>query len=192
MSEVKIKIGPRFYSIACGPGDEDKVRKFGALIDENYAKLGKARATQEAENVVFAALFLADALDEARDDASDARAQVAELRTELQRAQDDAANALRKANADAAQAKEKSGNGKAELRAEIETLRKAEERTRRENAKLKADIAELQERARHQHDLFGGPADDAAHSEALAEKLESLALRAEATASELEGRAGAH
>lgn len=192
MNRVRIKVGPRHYEIACDPADEDKVRKFGALIDENYAKLGASRAAQEAENMVFAALFMADELDEARKAVNDSRAELAETRSELQRAQDDAANALRKANAEAEQVKEKSGNGKAELRAEIETLRKAEEHARKENARLKAEIAELQERARHQHDLFGGPAEDAALSEALAEKLEALAARAEATASELEGRAGSH
>ena len=42
-------------------------------------------------------------------------------------------------------------------------------------------------RARHQHDLFGGPAEDAALSQAIAEKLEALAIRAEATATMLEG-----
>ena len=190
MSQVTIKIGPRSYTIACGPGDEEKVAKFGALIDENYAKLGTARAPQEADNLVFAALFLADELDETKTASSDAKAQIAELKQQLQSAQDDAANALRKASEQSEQDKEKAGGKKAELRAEIETLRKAEERARKENASLKADIAEMQERARHQHDMFGGPAEDAALSDALAEKLEALAAKAEATASALEGSVG--
>ena len=192
MSKVRITIGPRSYTINCGPGDEEKVAKFGRLIDENYAKLGTARAAQEADNLVFAALFMADELDETKTLANNVKAELAELRQELQRAKDDAANAERKARAEMEDARAKSGNGKAELRAEIETLRKAEERTRRENEKLKADIAEMQERARHQHDLFGGPEDNEAHSDALAEKLEALALRAERTATSLEGGSTSH
>ena len=189
MAQVRIKVGPRNYTINCGPGDEENVTRYGKLIDENYAKLGTARASQEAENMVFAALFMADELDEAKEAARNAKAELAEMRTALQQAKDDAANALHKASKDSAQDKERNGGAKAELRAEIETLRKAEERARRDNARLKAEITELKEQARHQHDLFGGPAEDAALSEALAEKLEALAVRAERTASELEGGA---
>lgn len=189
MTKVRIKVGPRHYSIVCGPGDEEKVARFGALIDENYAKLGSARASQEADNVVFAALFMADELEEAKEAATSAKAELAEMGRELQRAKDDAANALHKASRESEHDKERNGGAKAELRAEIETLRKAEERARRENAQLKAQIADLKEQARHQHDLFGGPAEDAALSEALAEKLEALAARAEKTATELEGGA---
>ena len=192
MTQVKIKVGPRSYPIACGPGDEEKVAKFGALIDRNYAKLGTARAAQEADNVVYAALFLADELDEAQEFMRDAKVDITELKQELQRAQDDAANAIQKANSENATTKERSGSKKAELQAEIATLRKAEERARKENAALKAQIADMEERARHQHDLFGGPAEDAALSDALAQQLEALALRAESTASELEAKADAH
>jgi len=187
MTQVSIKIGPKTYSIACGPGEEERVAKLGALIDENYAKLGTSRAPLEAHNVVFAALFMADELTELKASLKSAQADLAETRQEMQRAADDAANALKKAQSNVEHQQEKSGGKKAELRAEIETLRKAEERARKDNAKLKAEIAELQERGRHQHDMFGGPAEDAALSNALAEKLEALAARAETTASELEG-----
>ncbi|MEM1053598.1 MAG: cell division protein ZapA [Pseudomonadota bacterium] len=187
MNSVKIQVGPRSYQIACDPADEEKVRKFGALIDENYAKLGNSRAAQEADNMVFAALFLADELDEARKETSGARTKLAETNVELERAKADMANAVSKAKSDLEQEIEKASKGKGELHAEIETLRKAEEHARNENAKLKAEIAAMKEEARHQHDLFGSPEDNVAHTKALAEKLEALAARAEATASELEG-----
>lgn len=187
MTQVRIKIGPRTYSIACGPGDEEKVEKFGRLIDENYAKLGTARAAQEADNLVFAALFMADELDEARTAINNASLEIGELKQKLQRAEDDAANAVKKAASQSEQDIERTGSAKAELRAEIETLRKAEERARSDNAGLKAQLSVWEERARHQHDLFGGPAEDAALSQAIAEKLEALAIRAEATATMLEG-----
>lgn len=188
MSQVQVKIGPKTYSIACGPGEEQKVARLGALIDQNYAKLGNARAALEAENVVFAALFLADELTEAHALSSSARLEIAELKQELQRVKDDAANAVEQAGKLKDEEAERSGGKKAELRAEIETLRKAQERAREENAALKADLATWEERARHQHDLFGGPAEDAAHSAALAEQLEALATKAEATARALEAQ----
>lgn len=191
MSKVRITIGPRSYSINCAPEDEEKVARFGKLIDENYAKLGTVRAPQEADNLVFAALFMADELDETKKAISDVRIELAEVRSELQRVRDDAANAERKAKAELEEALARSANGKPELRAEIETLRNAEQHIRRENERLKAELAEMQERARHQHDLFGGPADDAAHSDALAQQLEALALRAEQTASALEAKSSA-
>lgn len=189
MSQVKITIGPRTYSINCGPGDEEKVAKFGALIDANYAKLGTARAAQEADNMVFAALFMADELDEAKAAIRDAQAEMSEMRQELQQAKDDAANAVRKASSQIEHDKERAGGKQAELAAQVETLTKAEERARKDNEALRQEIADLKEQARHQHDLFGGPAEDAAHSEALAAKLEALAARAEEAASELEGQA---
>lgn len=189
MTHVRIKVGPRTYSIACGPGDEEKVQSFGALIDQNYAKLGTARAPQEADNLVFAALFLADELDEAKTSLSDAKAELAEVKRALQLAQDDAANAAKKAAADNEHATERNGTHRAELKAEIETLRKAEQRARKDVASLKAQLAVWEERARHQHDLFGGPAEDAALSAAIAEKLEALAFRAEGVAEALEASA---
>lgn len=192
MTQVRIKIGPRTYSIACGPGDEEKVERFGRLIDENYAKLGTARAAQEADNLVFAALFMADELDEARTAINNASLEIGELKQKLQRAEDDAANALKKAASQSEHDIERNGSAKAELRAEIETLRKAEERARKDNAGLKAQLSVWEERARHQHDLFGGPAEDAALSQAIAEKLEALAIRAEATATMLEGGSQPH
>ena len=192
MSQVTIKVGPKSYPIACGPGEEDKVARLGALIDQHYAKLGSARHPLEANNVVFAALFMADELAEAQSVASDARAELPEAKIALQQAQDDPIKAIAKVTSEIENDKERSGGHRAEMRAEIETLRKAEERARKDVAGLKAQLSAWEERARHQHDMFGGPAEDAALSAALAEKLEALAIRAEQTASALEGGADAH
>lgn len=189
MNKVKIQIGPRSYQIACDPADEEKVRKFGALIDENYAKLGTARAPQEADNMVFAALFMADELDEARTKLDALRKELDEVSTNLKTAQGNVNAMVSKATDDTAEELEQASKAKAELQAEIDTVRKAEEHARKENSRLKAEIAKLQEEARHQHDLFGSPEDNAAHSKALAEKLEALARRAENTADALEARA---
>jgi len=189
VNKVKIQIGPRSYQIACDPADEEKVRKFGALIDENYAKLGTARAPQEADNMVFAALFMADELDEARTKLDALRRELDEVSTNLKAAQGDVNAMVAQATENTAEELEQASKAKAELQAHIDTVRKAEEHARKENSRLKAEIATLQEEARHQHDLFGSPEDNAAHSKALAEKLEALARRAEDTASALEAGA---
>jgi cell division protein ZapA len=66
MSTVTLTIGPKSYSVACADGEEAHVQSLGAIIAEKYAQLGSARAPLEAQNLLFAALFLADELAEAR------------------------------------------------------------------------------------------------------------------------------
>lgn len=66
MSTVTLNIGPKTYTIACADGEEAHIASLGAMIAEKYAQLGSARAPLEAQNLLFAALFLADELAEAR------------------------------------------------------------------------------------------------------------------------------
>ncbi|MGY6636500.1 MAG: cell division protein ZapA [Erythrobacter sp.] len=66
MSTVNLTIGPKTYSIACADGEEAHIEALGAVIAEKYAQLGSARAPLEAQNMLFAALFMADELAEAR------------------------------------------------------------------------------------------------------------------------------
>lgn len=66
MSTVTLTIGPKSYPIACADGQEAQIEALGALIAEKYAQIGSARAPLEAQNMLFAALFLADELAEAR------------------------------------------------------------------------------------------------------------------------------
>lgn len=66
MSTVTLSIGPKTYTVACADGQEAHIRALGGMIAEKYAQLGQARAPLEAQNLVFAALFLADELAEAR------------------------------------------------------------------------------------------------------------------------------
>lgn len=66
MSTVTLSIGPKSYTVACADGQEAHIRALGAMIAEKYARLGSARAPLEAQNLLFAALFLADELAEAR------------------------------------------------------------------------------------------------------------------------------
>jgi cell division protein ZapA len=66
MSTVILTIGPKNYTVACADGEEAQVQALGALIAEKYAQIGSARAPLEAQNMLFAALFMADELADAR------------------------------------------------------------------------------------------------------------------------------
>ena len=66
MSTVALTIGPKTYNIACADGEEAHVTRLGAIIAEKYAQLGSSRAPLEAQNLLFAALFIADELAELR------------------------------------------------------------------------------------------------------------------------------
>lgn len=171
MSKVTFKVGPKPYTVRTAEGDEERITALGAIIDEKYARLGSSRAVQETDNLVFAALFLADELDELRRSAAAAK-------DEAEAARKHAEQATRQASQSAEHEIAKAGGKKAELRAEIDTLRKAEARARDEIKQLKAELAELREAQRHQHDLFV--------EDALAAKIEALADRAEQTAAAFE------
>jgi cell division protein ZapA len=214
MSQVTLKIGPKSYTIACGPGEEAKITSLGAIIDEKYAALGAARAPLEAQNLVFAALFMADELTETRERAEFMADELTETRERAERAQA-AANAAEAKLAEAEQGAGEamghaaqdvdqeqpgqeqpgqeqavSGGKKDELRTEIEGLRKSEAQAREENAALKKQLADFEQQARNQRDLSGGGEDGtesgAAAAQAIAEIFEALAARAEQTAGALE------
>ena len=143
MSTVTLTIGPKSYPVACADGEEAHIEALGAMIAEKYALLGAARAPLEAQNLLFAALFLADELAEAR--------------------------------------KGKPGKAKPSPEGSVEA-----DGLRAEIARLEAELAAARQAPppapTPQADLFGG----AAPSAALAERLETLAEQAEATAAALE------
>lgn len=69
MAETTLHIAGRHYAIGCRDGDEPHLARLAAIIED------KARAAQqgtpgltEVRSLLFAALFLADELDEARRD----------------------------------------------------------------------------------------------------------------------------
>jgi cell division protein ZapA len=114
MSTVTLTIGPQSYTISCADGEEADVVALGAMIAEKYALLGTSRAPLEAQNMLFAALFMADELADARKQVASASAEhVAKLEEEVADLQakeriaakenDRLADALRKAEARLAQ-----------------------------------------------------------------------------------------
>lgn len=68
MPQVSIQIANRTYELACGDGEQDRVRELGAYVDGKILELRKQMppGTAEVKLLVFAALMLADESREAR------------------------------------------------------------------------------------------------------------------------------
>jgi cell division protein ZapA len=112
VSEVALQIGGRTYRVACATGEEERVTRLGATIADKLAAMGNPTGP-DAQNLLFAALLLADEVQEARDgpakgdkggpsgqyqaERDELTARVAALESEqarLQSAQADAAGAI--------------------------------------------------------------------------------------------------
>lgn len=165
MSTVTLSIGPKTYTVACADGQEAHIRALGAMIAEKYAQLGQARAPLEAQNLLFAGLFMADELDQARK----RLAEIAEpaLAPEPDTAELDAAR---------------------EAIARLETeLAEAREAAARASSPPATDAPAPGPVP--QFDLFGEAAAVPAADAELAARLEALAAAAEASAAALEAAA---
>src|SRR5688500_11476400 len=66
MSNVTLSIGGRSFTVACAEGEEHHVAGLGRAIDAKLATMGDMAGQNEARMLLFAALLLADELDEAR------------------------------------------------------------------------------------------------------------------------------
>ena len=66
MADVTLNIGGRPHSVACRAGEEARVAQLGMMIDERWAPAMRAAGGMAGERaMLFVALMLADALDEA-------------------------------------------------------------------------------------------------------------------------------
>lgn len=74
MSEVTLRIGGRSYNVSCHDGEEAHILHLGSMIDAKIEAMGANRAPQESQNLLFAALFLADELHEAKSGSGKAEA----------------------------------------------------------------------------------------------------------------------
>ncbi len=179
MSEVALPIGGRTYRVACAAGEEERVARLGAAVSDKLAAMGNLSG-HEAQNLLFAALMLADELSEGRDTVAKASEEVAAARCEA----DSAAN-------EAAPLKERL----AELEAELSRLQSAEQGVADQLASAHARLAEFttrieglqQERDELAARSPAGTADGAGSSAAeLAPALERLAEMLEQCADKLE------
>ncbi len=83
MSEVTLLIEGKHYTVACAPGQEAQVEKLAGVIEAKIKQLGSNVSASPAQNLVFAALLLADELDEVQN-GSAASAARPDLDAELQ------------------------------------------------------------------------------------------------------------
>ncbi len=65
MSNVKLDIGGRQFTVACAAGEEDHVTGLGELIASKIATMGDITSQSESRMLLFAALLLADELHDA-------------------------------------------------------------------------------------------------------------------------------
>ena len=72
MSNVRLEIGGRQFTVACAEGEEEHVTGLGEMIAAKIATMGDLSGQSESRMLLFAALLLADELHEAT-----ARAQAA-------------------------------------------------------------------------------------------------------------------
>lgn len=66
MSDVTLTVGGRNYTVNCEDGQEGELRKLAALVDEKLPEQSSTLPSMEGRNLLFAALFLADELVEAK------------------------------------------------------------------------------------------------------------------------------
>ena len=66
MSDVTLQVGGRNYTVACQDGQEEHIQHLAGLIDAKLTSMGANLSAHEAKNLLFAALLLADDLEEAK------------------------------------------------------------------------------------------------------------------------------
>lgn len=66
MSQVTLTIGGKSHTVACADGDEEQIVRLGAMIEAKLAQLGGNLSASPTQNLLFAALLLADELQEMR------------------------------------------------------------------------------------------------------------------------------
>lgn len=68
MAEVSLSIGGQYYSVSCRDGEEDHLRTVAAIVSAKTreARLAVGDGLGEARQLLFAALLLADEVNELR------------------------------------------------------------------------------------------------------------------------------
>ena len=66
MSDVKLQVGGRVYTVSTADGQEEKVRGLARMVDDKLTGMGANVTGNEAKNLLFAAILLADELNDVK------------------------------------------------------------------------------------------------------------------------------
>ena len=173
MSDVTVTIGGRSYTVACADGQEAHVTGLGMVLDEKLQQLGGSLSPQESQNLLFAGLFVADDLHEARKQVEAANAEKAQV-------EESAAAQQREANLAIGMRDElklKIG----ELEGELDGLQSAQQR---HNAEVDDMRRELGNRRQEAQDAREAADAQSAKVTELTRELEAMTAKADGLASE--------
>lgn len=67
MSDMRLPIAGRIYSVTCQPGEEEHLARLGSMLDAAARKAGASGGLTETRALLFAGLLIADELAEAQD-----------------------------------------------------------------------------------------------------------------------------
>ena len=135
MSEVRLSVGGKAYVLACADGQEEHVARLGALVDAKLNEFGPNRAPQEAQNLLFAALLIAEDLHQARNTAMGHEQVLDDVRLQL-------ATAQRERNVAMGQ-HDQHVNRIAELETELANVQSAAQAASRESDDIRAQVQQL-------------------------------------------------
>lgn len=161
MSEVTLQIEGRPYTVNCEDGQESHIEALGAMINDKLAGMGQL-APSRSQNLLFAALFLADDLQEAQANA----AKVAPLEKKLAKRQDNL---------------EKASNEDKDILLERDALLSERDTLRADHEAVKSELAEAKTQVELLRVQKAAPS-----ATIMPSKLEKLANALEKCASELE------
>lgn len=193
MSEVALSIGGKAYRVACAPGEEAHVAELGAAINDKLAAMGNLSG-HEAQNLLFAALLLADEVHEGRDTVGRADSEIAAARALAGSATgeiEELKAALANRDAELEQLRSDHADAAHEVEAAQQRLAEMSERHAERLANEAALHEQIEVLTRERDELAArpepAPATSGAPEPDLAPALERLAEMLEQTADKLEG-----
>ncbi len=170
MSEVTLNIGGHPYTVSCEAGQESHIEKLGSMIEGKLESMEQL-SPQRSQNLLFAALFLADDLHEASKNANSSVDFEQELAT-LRSAQTSAQSELH------------------ELQLERDALLSERDSMRADHDAVKAELADTKSEITELNAAIAS-APDTTESTGAVDKLADLADALEKCATELERRVSA-
>ncbi len=170
MSQVTLSIGGRKYVVACAEGEEAHVARLGALVDAKLSEMGANLAPQEAQNLLFAALLIAEDLHQLRNSVTAESGELETLRDELATARRERQVAMGQHDQLRAALTDREG--------ELETLQGAVQSVAREADDIRAELTrlrgELQDAEQVEAELRAGLSGLAEERDALHDEVEEL------------------